>query len=142
RHRPGRAWPRRRRRPRASGRAAPRSGVAAASDGGGVRLGPAGNLHAQHLVRAGVALGEEPQLATEPVLPPLALDAGHVSPEVDVVRELAEARRAPRPCRHLTRVGELVDVPFAAVRTGEKKRDSGLQRIADPENVLRPGLVL
>src|SRR5712691_12203525 len=118
---------RRRRRSPASGRAAPRAGAVAASDGGRLRLGCAGDLHAQVLVRPGVALGEEPDLAAEPMLPPLPLNAGDVAPEIDVVRQLAEARCAARARGHFTGVGELADVARAAVGTRSEEHTSELQ---------------
>ena len=48
-------------------------------------------LGQQDLVRARVALGLEPELAAEAVVPPLALDAGDVPAEVEVRRELLRA---------------------------------------------------
>ena len=45
----------------------------------------------EDLVRARVALGQEPDLAAEAVVPPLALDAGDVAAEVEVVGQLARA---------------------------------------------------
>ena len=82
---------------------------------------PAGQLDALDLVRARVALGEEPDLAAVAVMPPLALHAGDVAAEVDVVGELGERRGGLRARRHLARVRELVDVTRAAVRTLSRK---------------------
>src|SRR5690349_20386696 len=59
------------------------------------------------------------------MVPPLALDSGDVPAEVDIVGELLEARRLPRPGRHLAGVRELVHVARAAVGAGEEKRDGG-----------------
>src|SRR5438046_766825 len=75
----------------ASDRVARSPAAAAASDGGdvgndgirrGLRLLGTWQLDAEHLVRPRVALCEEPGLAAEAVVPPLALDAGDVAPEV------------------------------------------------------------
>src|SRR4051794_28116191 len=54
-------------------------------------------------------------------MPPLALQAGDVAAEVDVVRELGERGGGRRPRGHLAGVGELFDVARAAVGAGEEE---------------------
>src|SRR5439155_239879 len=101
--------------------------------------------------RPRVPLGLEPELAAVPVVPPLALDTGDVLPEVEVARQLAEARRALRSHRDLTLVRELVDVPRAAVWTREQERHQpvasvtvGVQvpRVEGPPQLVSLGLHL
>src|SRR5204863_5992523 len=114
---------------------APRTAAGAASDGGrvgnrrlgrrGSRLAPAGRLRKlrrQNLVRPRVPLGDEPLLASVPVVPPLPLKTRNVLPEVEVRGQLAEVgRRAARAGRDITLVRELVDVSRAAVRARQQE---------------------
>ena len=83
----------------------------------------------EHLVRAGVALREEPLPAALPVLPPLALLARDVVAEVHVVGQLTQRRRRPGPVRDLAEVGELVHGPRPAVgawqHEGHRRRLDG-----------------
>src|SRR5439155_26079472 len=88
----------------------------------------------QHLVRARVALGQEPEFAPEAVVPPLPLHAGDVAPEVDVRRQLPLRRCGAGPLRNLARIGKLVHVARTAVGTGEQERH--LTRYAE----WRPGI--
>src|SRR3712207_5740250 len=79
-------------------------------------------LRPEDLVRPRIALGVEPRLAPQAVVPPLALHARDVLPEVEVRRQLPERRRLLRAARDLALVGELVHVARPAVRAGEEER--------------------
>src|SRR5439155_4106083 len=87
------------------------------------------------LVRRRVPVGEEPDLAAEPVIPPFPLHPGNVAAEVHVIRELAQVGRVGRARRDLACVCELVDVARPAVRAAQEKRHSVL-RVAARETVL------
>ena len=73
----------------------------------------AGSRRSEHLVRARVALRDEPEAAADPVVPPLPLHSGDVVAEVDVVGQLAQRRLRGRSPGHLALVAELVDVARA-----------------------------
>src|SRR5919201_3671865 len=76
----------------------------------------------QHLVRARVALGDEPRAAARAVEPPLALHARDVAPEVVVGAELAQRGALARPARDLAAACVVGHLAGAAVRAGQQKR--------------------
>ena len=76
-------------------------------------------LRQQHVVRARVALGEEPLAAAGAVEPPLALHAGDVVAEVVVGAQLARRGRRARARVDLAPEAEVGDLARAAVGTGQ-----------------------
>ena len=97
--------------------------------GGSLTWRRSGSMTFSTVVRPRVALGEEPLAAAHPVLPPLALDAGDVVAEIDVVGQLTERRLALRARGHLAEVRVLVDRTRTAVRARKQKRHSVTRRV-------------
>ncbi len=96
----------------------------------------------QHLVRARVALGQEPRPAARAVVPPLALHARDVAAEVVVLAELAERRGLPRARCHLAAEREVGHLADAAVRTRQGRTTCGghrRQSVARIRNTIADG---
>ena len=81
-------------------------------------LGPRG---LSHLVRDGVADGDEPSPAAEPVVPPLALSAGGVALKVEVAGPGVAIGVGIGAGGQLASEAELVDVAAPAVRTCDQE---------------------
>ena len=89
-----------------------------------------------HLVRVGVPLGQEPLLA-RPAEPPLPLRPPHVAAEVDVLVQLAHARRLLRPRRALTRTAQLRHLTRAAVGARHQHAHTKITRGKSSDKELR-----
>src|ERR671915_201615 len=83
------------------------------------RVGLVRELREEHLVGAGVALGQEPGAATRAVEPPLTLHSRNVLAEVVVPVQLALRGRRPRARIDLPAKSEVGHLARAAVGTGE-----------------------